>query len=131
MAQQRSQLLSSVRLLCDEPPDCPISEGGLPSNLIFEELCNVEDSMLRDLNLSTQNRRVAKAEISLTNEQEEFTVPFSDFHSPAFVYLQTDPTSEIWYPVEIVSHASLLNASANGQRAVGFSGTPQTGYISW
>lgn len=127
----RDRLISSVRTLCGEPPDCVLDAGGLPSSLIWETLLDVESSMLRDLDLSTANRRVSKMDIDLTTDQEEFLVPQYDFHAPSYVSLQTDPSSTAWWPVEIVEHSSLGQATANGRLAIAFSGSPPTGYFSW
>lgn len=129
MTVAREQLVSSVRLLCGELPDCPISEGGLPSNLIFEELCNVEASMLRDLDLSTANARVAKIEETITSD--EMLIAETDFQSPSYVYLRLDTSSDLWFPVEIVEHSSLVKAGWDGVHAIAFSGSPVTAYLSW
>lgn len=128
MSVTRQSLKNSVRTLCGEPPDLPLP-AGLPDNLIFEELTSIETEMLRDLDLSSQSRRVDKIEVSLASEQEEFTITASDFNAPAFVYLQTDPNSTIWYPVEIIDHAGLVQAGINGVLAISVVGT--TGYTSW
>lgn len=128
MAVTRQWLKNSVRTLCGEPPDLPLP-AGLPDNLIFAELTSIETEMLRDLDLSAQSRRVDKMEVSLSAEQDEFTISASDFNAPAFAYLQTDVNSNAWYPVEIVDHAGLVQAGINGTLAVSVVGT--TGYTSW
>lgn len=128
MSVTRQWLKNSVRTLCGEPPDLPLPNG-LPDNLIFEELTSIETEMLRDLDLSSQSRRVGKIEVSLASEQEDFTITAGDFNAPAFVYLQTDVNSPVWYPVEIVDHAGLVQAGNNGVLAVSAVGT--TGYTSW
>lgn len=98
--------------------------------MIFEELCNVENSMLRDMDLATTNRRVRKVDVNLSEEQETF-VPAFDIHAPSYVYVQIDPEANVWWPVEIVEHSSLAEATRSGKMAVAFSGNPPTGYISW
>src|SRR6266508_2067670 len=130
MSAPKERLMSGVRTLCGEPPDSPLPEG-LPSHLIFETLNDIESSMLRDLDLGTANRRVASEDIHLSEEQEDFPFPNFDFHSPSYVYLQTDPSTNIWWPVEIVEHSSLGEATAQGKLAVAFSGSPPIGYFSW
>lgn len=131
MSVAKDRLVSGVRTLCGEPPDCALQDGGLPSHLIFETLNDIESSMLRDLDLSTSNRRVGSMEPGLSTDQDSFTLSAPDFHSPSYVYLQTDPSSNIWYPVEIVEHSSLGEMTLQGKLAVAFSGSPPTGYISW
>lgn len=131
MSLQREQLLSSVRTLCNEPSDCPIADGGLPSSLIFEVLTSVEDEMLRDLDLSAKSRRVSMEEIPLTADLTQYAISNTDFHAPSYAYLQLDPASDAWTPVEIVNHAGLMTAAANGVLAIGFFGTPQQVETSW
>lgn len=111
-----------------EPPDLPLPNG-LPDNLIFEELTSIETEMLRDLDLSSQSRRVARSEVSLSAEQDEFMITANDFGASASAYLQTDVNSNAWYPVEIIDHAGLVQAGINGTLAVSVVGT--TGYTSW
>jgi hypothetical protein len=129
MSVPRASLVGSVRVLCGEPPDLPLSQGGLPDNLIFEELVSVEAMMLRDLDLSGKGRRVSLTEVSLQQDQDSFTIPAGDFHDPAYVYLQTDSASDLWHPVEIVGQSGLAEANASGRLAVAVVGT--TGYFSW
>lgn len=117
-----------MRTLCGEPRDVPLPDG-LPDNLIFEELTSIETEMLRDLDLSSQSRRVAKVEVSLSAEQDEFAISAGDFNASAFAYLQTDVNSNIWYPVEIIDHAGLVQAGIDGHLAISIVGT--TGYTSW
>lgn len=118
MPNTRSQLVSSVRTLCSEPADAPLDVGGLPTSLIFEELTSIESMMIRDLNLSPRNARVAKVETTLYQDQEEFLIPESDFRTPAFAYLLNNTTSDYWYPVEIVDQPSLAQATVNGTLAI-------------
>lgn len=128
MSTTRASLASSVRLLCGELPDCPISEGGLPSNLIFEELSNIEAELLRDLDLSIQNRRVRMEEIPLSS-LDSFTVGASNFQAPTAAYLMTPTASDFWYPVELTTTEALPEATAAGRLAIAFSAG--TGYFSW
>lgn len=131
MSQVRGRLVSEVRLLCGEPSDLSLSQGGLPTNLIFEEICNIEAEMLRDLELSAKNARVAKIEPSLVQDESEFAITTSDFLTASYVYLQTDPSSDIWWPVEIVNHSALFDMGVAGTPAIAFSGTPKRAYLSW
>jgi hypothetical protein len=131
MSVTRSELVSGVLTLCSEPPDLPLAQGGLPYNLIFETLTAIEAEMLRDLEVSPTNRRVAKTELTLSADQEDFLINEADFHLPAYAYLQLDVNTDFWYPVEIVEHSALAAASANGKLAISLAGTPTYGYFSW
>lgn len=122
--------MESVRTLCGEPPDCPLVDGGLPSNLIFETLTSIEDEMLRDLDLGMKSRRVAMEDIDLSEGDSSFSIHSFDYHAPAYAYLQTDADSDIWFPVEILNHAGLLTAAENRVLGVGFHGAG-SGEVSW
>lgn len=130
MSVARSRLVSGVRTLCAEAPDLPLPDG-LPTSLIFEELTGIEAMLLRDLDLSAKNARVVKMEIDLAQDQEDFLVPNTDFHAPAYAYLLSGTTSDFWHPVEIVDQSALPQYATNGKLAMAFSGTPMSGYFSW
>jgi hypothetical protein len=130
MSLQKSQILSSIRTLCGGPPDLPLPDG-LPSELIFEEINNYEAVMLRDLDLGQKNRRVTKVEYTLTSNQEDLPISETDFHAPAYVYLRTDSTNDLWSPVDIVEQSTLPEAAASQVLAIAFSETPQVARFSW
>jgi hypothetical protein len=127
----RSKLLNSVFGWCDSPPDAPLSEGGLPMQLALEVLTGCEDEMLRDLDLSDQNRRVEKFDLRLNSAT--FSIPRSDFSAPAYAYLQldSDRDSNLWYPVEVTNHGAVNQARLDGRLAIGFYGTPPQAEVSW
>jgi hypothetical protein len=124
----RSRLASGVYTYCDNPPDLPLKDGGLPQHLVFEVLWDMEAEMLRDLDLSEQSRRVGKRTVSPA--ESTFTLSFDGV--PSYVSMRPDNSSEIWYPVEIVPHGSVTQAALDGRMAIGFfdNGTPQ-GEITW
>lgn len=129
MSVPRSQLVAEVYEYCGNPDDRPLKENGLPQPLVFQVLTECEDEMLRDLDLSNQNRRIAKIEGPLSSGLTEFSLLEEGVAS--YVALQTDPSSDLWQPVEIVNHGSLLQASNDGRLAIAFYGTPSVGEISW
>lgn len=128
MSQVRSQLVAEVLRYCGDPPDLPLKDGGLQQDIVFQILVESENEMLRDLDLSTNNRRVSKTEFSLTNQVE---FPLTVDGNPSYAMLQVDNVSEYWLPVEIVNHASLLQAGLDGRLAIAFHDTPATAEISW
>lgn len=129
MSQTRSYLMSAVRTLCGEPSDAQLPDG-LPSNLIFEELLTTESIMLRDLEMGAQERRIVQQEVTINASDEVIGVPWDDYHSAAYAYLQ-ESGSDIWWPVDIVSEAALAQAGIDGRLAVSFTGTPQQLRFSW
>jgi hypothetical protein len=119
-----------VRTLCGDPPDAPLPEG-LPSHTIYEVLQGVESSMLIDLNLSDQNRRVVSKTINLTANTYDFAVNAGNLSMPAFAEVTLDP-SEAWpTPVDIVNRASIGRAGTDGRMAVAFYGNPLRAALSW
>jgi hypothetical protein len=128
MSLLRSQLIAEVYEYCGNPDDRPLKDGGLPQQFVFQVLTENEDEMLRDLELSNQGRRIAKQEVSLSTDEFEFSLN-ADAAAPAYVGLRTDPSSNVWYPVEIVTPDALLQASANGVMAITFRGLQAE--VSW
>lgn len=130
MSVYRSQLVAEVNTYCGELPDRPLKDGGLPQNLVFQVLVESEDEMLRDLDLSAQNRRVSRFETSLYDGIGEVAVP-GDFGAPAYVALQADPSNDVWFPVEITNAGSLVQAGLDQKLAVSFRDTPSVMELSW
>jgi hypothetical protein len=119
-----------VRLLCGSPPDEPLEGGGLPEALIYETLNDAESQMLIDLDLSDQNRRVAKKVFS-NLASDSFAVNASDFSAPSFAQLKVSPEDNWYEPVEIVNRASIDQAGSDGRLAISFYGTPPSIQLSW
>jgi len=130
MSNPRSKLVAEVYGYCGEPDDLPLAEGGLPQNLVFQILTENEDEMLRDLNLSKQGRRISSEPVYLNPDETSFDVSFEGA-SVAYVTLQADQGSQIYYPVEIVSPGALLQASNDGVLAIAFRDGLTTGEVSW
>jgi hypothetical protein len=126
----RSQLLSEVRSGCDGLPDAPLPQG-LPSHLIWETLVAIESEMLRDHDLAGSNRRVTQTDLYLDTDLDSVPVAALDFHAPTHAYLQDDPASEFWWPVEIVDLSSLGEMAAQGHAAIAIAGNPPSVHFSW
>lgn len=131
MSVLRSELISGVYYYCGDPDDLPLKDGGLPQQLVFEVLCDGEAELLRDLDLSTQNRRVGRTDATLDQDNPEFSLSVSDLTAASYVALQTEQASNIWWPVDIVNHSGLLQAGIDGRLAVAFRNTPAVGEVSW
>lgn len=130
MSVTRSRLVGEVYEYCGNPDDRPLNEKGLPQQFVFQVLTETEDEMLRDLELSDQGRRIAKQEVQLNTDDFEFSLN-DDTASPSYVTLNTDSSSNLWMPVDIVTPSALLQASMDGRLAVSFRGTPPVGEVSW
>lgn len=84
--------------------------------------------MLRDLELTNRGRRIASQPVQLS--ENEFTFSLTpDSAAPSYVTLQTDLSTNISYPVEIVDPNALIQASMGGVMAVTFRGAD--GEVSW
>lgn len=129
MSILRSQLVGEIREYCNDPADRRLEEGGLPGQLVFQILTESEDEMLRDLDLSVQNRRVGKSEISLSENDTEFNLNIDG--NPSYVALKIDAVSDFWYPVDIINHGSLVQAGLDGRAAIAFRDTPSIAEVSW
>ena len=126
----RSRLSYGVRVLCGGPPDEPLPEG-LPEHTIYEVLVDVESSMLIDLNLSDQNRRVQSKPVPLSANAYDFAVNQSNLSLPAFAQLRVNSTDTWQEPVDIVNLSSIDQAGKDGRLAVAFYGTPLRAQLSW
>lgn len=131
MSLLRSQLVAEVYQYCADPDDRPLKEGGLPQQLVFQVLCENEDELLRDLDLSTNNRRVGRTDVYLSQDDPEFTLSVSDMTAVSYAALLVDTTSNVWWPVDIVNHSGLPQAGIDERRAVAFRDTPPVGEVSW
>lgn len=130
MSVLRSQLVGEIYEYCGNPDDRTFNEKGLPQQFVFQVLTENEDEMLRDLELSNQGRRIASQDVSLSENDFEFSLN-ADAVSPSYVTLQTDTSTNVWLPVDIVTPSALLQASIDGHLAIAFRGTPPTGEVSW
>lgn len=96
--------------------------------LSFQIVRDLETELLRDLDLSDQSRRVGKRVVTLS--ESPFTLSFDG--TPSYVSMRTDTGSETYWPVEIVPHGSLTQASLDGRLAVAFyNDGVSRGEISW
>jgi hypothetical protein len=127
----RSRIAYGVRVLCGEPSDAPLEAGGLPEHAIYEVLTGVESSMLIDLNLSDQNRRVQSKTIPLQASTYDFALNASTASVPVFAQIKYDPTDTFFDPVDIVNLANIDRAGTDGRMAVAFYGTPLRARLSW
>lgn len=125
----RSRLSSGVRNYCGDPPDTFLPEG-LPEHTIFEVLSDVETSLLIDVNLSDQNRRISSKTVTL-NTAWDFAVNNSTLSVPAFAQFRYNSTDTWHDPVDIVNAANLDRAAAEGRLAVAFYGNPLRARTSW
>lgn len=133
MTATRSKLAADVYRYLGDIPDSAMPEG-MPLQTVLMVLSQVEDERLREMELSTEHRRVSKVDVSLTPDDNTFTLNRTDFSAPAHVYLSVDNLSSPldWYAVEITNHASLYLSRRDAKLAVSFYGTnPQKGEVSW
>ena len=126
----RSRLSSGVRTLCGDPADEPLPNG-LPEHVIYEVLTGVETSMLIDVNLSDQNRRVVSKSITLQPNSYDFAVNAGNLSVPSFAEVRLDPSDAWPMPVDIVNRASIGRAGEDGRMAVAFYGNPLRAALSW
>lgn len=120
-----------MRALTGGLPDEPLAHGGLPESVIYEVVTDVETSLLIDLNLSDQNRRVQAKTVTLNPNTFDFNVNSANLSIPAFAQLRVNPTDTWQEPVDIVNLASVDQAGIDGRMAVAFYGNPLRARLSW
>lgn len=127
----RSRIAYGVRVLAGGLPDEPLVHGGLPEHVIYEVIVDCETSMLIDLNLSDQNRRVQSKTITLNPNTYDFNVNSTNLSVPAFAQLRVNPTDTWQEPIDIVNFSSIDQAGIDGRMAVAFYGNPLRARLSW
>jgi len=101
--------------------------------LRFETAADIETELVRDLNLSPQNRTMSKFPLRLTPGSREFTINQPGLEDPAYVSLTHDNEPNM-VPLDVdIGNATLMNSAAmDGRLAVGFfDDKPQRGITSW
>jgi hypothetical protein len=132
MTLTRSRIISDASGYAGEPPDEPIP-AGIPEWMRYSIAADLEVELLRDLNLSAENRTLSSYPLRLQPGNREFTVSQADLENASFATLtySSNPNAN---PVSLnVTNLSLLNGIADdGDRAIAFySDRPQRGMVSW
>src|SRR5688500_14979760 len=124
----RSRIISGASAIAGEPPNEPLP-GGVPEHLRFETCADIETELIRDLNLSTENRTIASTPIHLTGDSQDFALPGGlAVETPAFVSLSSanaDPNFPNFpesLDIEITNLSLLNDAYQDGKRKVAFYG---------
>jgi hypothetical protein len=127
----RSRVIAGASGLAGEPPDEP-QPSGIPMWLRYEIAADIETEMIRDLNLSVQNRTMARTEIYLTPGSREFSLPNAGLENAVHITLQRSDAGEQKRTIDISNIALLEGDEREGKRTVGFYGDkPQRGMLSW
>lgn len=127
----RSRVIAGASGLAGEPPDEALPTG-IPMWLRFEMAADMETEMIRDLNLSVQNRTMDRKQIQLNGDSREFTLPQSGLENPVYITVGRVGTDANPVEVDISNIALLEKDSRDARRTVGFYGdNPQRGVLSW
>lgn len=131
----RSRIISGASGLAGEPPNGPLPSG-VPEWLRFETAADLETELIRDLNLSSENRTLASTPVNLTLDSQDFTVPGGGaVETVAYVSVVTSDLQPPWItPQDVdITNLSLINdARRDGKLKVAFySDRPQQGRVSW
>jgi hypothetical protein len=132
MTLTRSRVVAGASGFAGEPPDEPLPTG-VPMWLRFEIVADLETELMREANLSTQNRTMSKVPVRLIAGNREFSLPGIGIEDAAYITLNTEGTASLVpLPIEI-SDISVVEADAGiGRRTVAFtSDKPQRGLLSW
>src|SRR5688500_4550108 len=111
MPVTRSKMAADVYRYLGDIPDAPMPDG-IPLQTVLMLLVQIEDERLREMELSTENRRVNKVDVYPSVDNNTVTINRTDFSAPAHVYLSIDSAAVPveWFPVEIMNHAALSQA---------------------
>nr|AUN37434.1 hypothetical protein [uncultured bacterium] len=128
----RSRVIAGASGLAGEPPDEPLP-AGIPQWLRYEMAADIETELLRDMNLSAQNRTMASYPIRLNAGEREFSLTQAGLENPVFIALGRDGApNEIPQPVEITNLSNIYDdARANRRSVAFFADKPQRGMLSW
>jgi len=128
----RSRIISDASGYAGEPPDEPLPTG-VPEWMRYAIAADLETELLRELNLSAENRTLSSYQLRLQAGNREFTVGQPDFENASFATLSmnSNPNAS---PASIdITNLSLLpGITDDGRRAIAFySDKPQRGMVSW
>lgn len=127
----RSRIVSGGSALASEPPDEPLPRG-VPMHLRYELCADIETDLLRDVNLSSENRAVSMTEITFSPQQPDFAVDVPDLETPCYAQLLLLPTDAFPVDVEITNLSLLLGKTFGRRLCVAFyDDHPQQGKVSW
>lgn len=132
MTLTRSRIISDASGYAGEPADEPLP-AGVPEWLRYNIAADLEVELLRDLNLSAENRTLSSYPVHLQPGNREFTVTQPNLENPSFATIAFSGTP-MANPKSIdISNLSLLPGIADDdRRAIAFfSDNPQRGMVSW
>lgn len=130
----RSRLISDASSIAGNPPNTPVPDG-IPESDRFVWAADLEVELIRDLNLSPEDRLVSSVPVQLNVQNQDFVVPGSNVESPCYVSVAiTDPP--LWWPnsadIEITNLAQINQNIREGRLAVAFyDQRPIRGRVSW
>lgn len=128
----RSRIISDASGYAGEPADEPLP-AGVPEWMRYSIAADLEVEMLRDLNLSEENRTLTSYQVRLQPGKREFTTSRPDLENATYVQLSMSGNSNA-NPTSIdISNLTLLSGIENdGRRAIAFyDDNPQRGIVSW
>lgn len=128
----RSRVIAGASGYAGEPPDEPLPTG-IPHWLRYEMAAEIETELLRDHNLSVQNRTMSRVPLHLAAGQREVALPSADLEDPVFVTMSRENEPNLVpIPVEI-SNVVLSSTDARlGKPTISFyDDKPQRGILSW
>jgi hypothetical protein len=128
----RSRIISDASGYAGEPPDEPLPNG-VPEWMRYSIAADLEVELLRDLNLSAENRTLSSVPVRLRQGTRDFDLTESGLENPSFATLafSGNPNANP-LPVDITNLSLLPGVADDGRRAIAFYGdNPQRGVVSW
>jgi hypothetical protein len=128
----RSRIIQGASGLAGNPPNEPLPTG-IPEWLRYETAADLETELMRDMNLSTENRTLASYPVRLRQGQREFVISQSGLENVSYVALRhNDSPDMVPDPIEIGNVGTIDGSAQDGRRVVAFyDDKPQRGIVSW
>lgn len=128
----RSRIITGASALAGDPPNEPLP-GGVPEWLRYETAADLETELMRDMNLSAENRTLSSYPVQLQQGSQEFTLAQPNLERVSYVSMTfVDSTDMQPIDVEIGNVATIYGSGRDGRRVVAFyDDAPQRGIVSW
>lgn len=127
----RSRIIGDSSALCGEILDEPLPRG-IPMNVRFAIAAAMEVELLRDANLSSENRYLSLTEVTFSPGDPDFTVDVPDFETPAMASVKVSAEDRNPQDVAITNLSLLIGKARDEQLAIAFyDDNPQKGRLSW
>lgn len=128
----RSRIITGASALAGDPPNEPLP-GGVPEWLRYETAADLETELMRDMNLSAENRTLSSYPVQLRQGSREFVISQPGVERVSYVSMTfNDNRDTVPIGIEIGNVATIDGSASDGRRVIAFyDDAPQRGIVSW